>query len=76
MGHMTAHSQFLFTRGLSATIGETVQGDIFFIECDGPKVPVLLVSCEASLFAYLHVFEDAAARAQGSRVMVRASELE
>jgi hypothetical protein len=75
MGHMTAHSQYPSTRGLSAIVGDTVQGDIFFIESDGPKVPVLLLSCEKSLFSYIHVFEEAAARAQGPRVMVKSSEI-
>jgi len=76
MGHMTAHSQYPSSRGLSTVVGDTVQGDIFFIESDGPKVPVLLLSCEASLFSYIHVFEEAAARAQGPRVMVKSSEIE
>ncbi|MEI7747149.1 MAG: hypothetical protein WCJ28_06390, partial [Actinomycetota bacterium] len=76
-GMMTAHSQLASSRGLSAIAGETAQGDVFFIENGGPKIPVLLIACEASTFIYMHTFEDAAARARGSpRVMVNSSELE
>jgi hypothetical protein len=76
MGIMPEHSQLSSTRGLSTIVGDTVQGDIFFIEGDGAKVPVMLVACEASTLVYMHAFEEAAARARGPRVMVNSSELE
>jgi hypothetical protein len=57
-------------------VGDIVQGDVFFIEYEGPKIPVLLVTCESSKFVYMHLFVTAAARARGPRVMVNAAELE
>ena len=74
-GSMPAHSQLTSSRGLCDQVGEVAQGDIFFIDKDGVKLPVLIVVCEASLFMYLHLFEDAAARTS-SRVMVKASEIQ
>ena len=67
LGTMKAHSQLDSSRGLCTTVGETFQGDIFFVEADETRrlVPILLAVCEASLFMYIHVFLDALGRAQG-----------
>jgi hypothetical protein len=75
MGKMVGHSQLESSRGLDTEVGRTAQGDVFFIDDDDRKIPVLLVTCEASLFQYLHIFEDAAARSKGPRVMINAAEL-
>lgn len=75
MGMMPGHSQLTSSRGLCTVVGQMAQGDVFFIEYMTFKVPVLLIVCEASMFIYMHTFLDAAARAHGSRVMVRAEEL-
>jgi hypothetical protein len=66
------------TRGLSDTIGDILQGDIFFVEADDNRrmVPILIVACEASKFMYAHVFADAFSRAISGRVMVRANEIQ
>ena len=75
-GSMPAHSQLDSTRGLSTRVGEMAQGDVFFIETEGAKVPVLLVVCEACLFVYLYVFLESALRSKGARSMVNAREVQ
>ena len=59
-------------------MGDVAQGDIFFIEYElgAPKIPVLLVACEASMFIYMHLFMDSFNRYKGARVMVKAVEIQ
>ena len=76
---MKAHDQLLSSRGLSGVVGAVFQGDIFFVEADESKrlVPVLIAVCESSMLMYLHVLEDALARAQGKRrLMVNVAEMQ
>ena len=75
MGKMAAHDQLPSRTGLSAVVGQTAQGDLFYVEGGGVKVPVLIVVDEASLFGYAHVFLSAMSRRKSDRIMVNTNEL-
>ena len=77
LANMKEHSQYLSTRGLSETVGECAQGDIFYIRLgkELAPIPILLLTCEATKFTYMYAFVEAATRASGNRVMVRTSEM-
>jgi hypothetical protein len=75
IGKMPAHAKIHSSRGLCAIVGKCAQGDLFYIETDRFKIPVLLLVDEGSRLIWLYAFMALAQRAVGPVVKLRGTEM-